>query len=84
MSHPRFAHGSVLLSMAVSLGEIMPRLILAVFAAVSLTLVPTNQARAGETALVPAYFYPGTDPSDWTRLDAGRPNDPPGRHRQSG
>jgi len=51
-------------------GAILPRLVLTVPVVLFLAAVPTNQARADLTALVPAYFYPG-GPSltYWNQLD---------------
>jgi hypothetical protein len=70
MSHPKFAYGFVWLSVAVAAVRVVPRLVLIVPVALFLTVGPTNQARAGLTALVPAYFYPGGSTlTYWTQLD---------------
>jgi hypothetical protein len=51
-------------------GRIMSRLVLTVPVALLLAVTPTSQARAGITALVPAYFYPGGSTlTYWDQLD---------------
>ena len=84
MSHPKCAYRHVWLPVAAAVAKIMPHLVLIVPVALVLTVGPTHQARAGLTALVPAYFYPGRiNPDLLDAVGPVRPDDQPGRHRQS-
>ena len=71
MSHSRFADRHVLPIVALVHDRIKSQQVRIVSIALLLAaIVPANQARAGLTALVPAYFYPGGPTlADWAQLD---------------